>query len=187
MEYKISKKLFTIISFFLLFGLIFKQSRESDLDLSFPFATFLSNDNIFVIHKDGVSIYDSTFSNLISDEIVFSSSNIIQDEYYYRMVTISKFEDGTIISIINNKIYIFDYKGSLIFESSQYITVFSAGQYYSIVPIKFYDGYYYYFVGFADESVYYFYYKFNLINKENQLIQSDNSIDVFPYYSFSCQ
>ena len=187
MEYKISKKLFTIFSFFLFFGFIFKQSMGTNPDLSFPFATFLSNDNIFVIHQDGVSIYDSTFSNLISDEIVFTSSYRIQYEYHYRMVTISKFEDGTIISIINNKIYIFDYKGSLIFESSQYITEYSAGQYYSIVPIKFYDGYYYYFVGFADESVYYFYYKFNLISKENQLIQSDNSIYVYPYYSFSCQ
>ena len=160
MEYKISKKLFTIISFFLLFGLIFKQSRESDLDLSFPFAKFLSNDNIFVIDQYGVNIYDSTFSYLIKNVKTFFEDEQIKYEYYYRKVTISQFEDGTIISIINDKIYFFDYEGNLIFDSVQSISLLSSGIYYSIVPIKFYDGYYYYFVGYVDEFIYYYYYKF---------------------------
>ena len=108
---------FNIFLIFLIFVLIIKQSKSSDSPLLYyPYAIILSNDNIFVIHQNGVSVYDSTFSYLISNEIVFSETEKIKSDYYYSKVTVSQFENGYIIALINDYIYFFDYKGSFIFK-----------------------------------------------------------------------
>ena len=182
MEYLKSKKEFNIFLFLLLFFLIIKQSKSSDPPLiNYPYAIILLNGNIFLIHQNGVSIYDSTFSHVISDEVIFSDTEKINHDYYLSKVTVSQFENGYIVALINDYIYFFDYKGSFIFKSTQMMsldTVDALGYYYSLVPIKYYDGYFYYIIAFgADQHLYFYYYKFHLINKQNISIKS-NAINV---------
>ena len=83
MDFKKSKNYFYIFTFFLFLFLRFRQNKSTNSIpyINFPNAIMLSNDNIFIIHQNGVSIYDSTLSNLISDEIVFSDSEKIISEY----------------------------------------------------------------------------------------------------------
>ena len=188
MEYQKSKKIYNIFRFFLLFFLIIKQSKSSDSpSINFPYSIILSNDNIFVIHENGVSIYDSTFSNLISNEVIFSGTKI-NHEYYLSKVTVSQFENGYIIAIILDEIYFFDYKGSFIIKTTQNLPAYTFGAYYSLVPIKYYNGYFFYIIGFvSDDFLYLCYYKFHLVNKENITIQSKainvNEVNTFIYRS----
>jgi len=174
MNYKITKISSKFFSFLLLvLSISFKiiKSENSSIYLDFPSSIMLSNGNIFVIHQNGVSIYDSTFSKLISDEVIFNNSEKINHGYYLSKITIEQFENGFIITIINDYIYIFDYKGTFIFKSTEKVDEHAYGYYYSIVPIKFFDGYYYYIIAFIDSGLIYFdYYKFHLENKINDLL-----------------
>ena len=168
---KISSINFSFLLFFLSISFKIINTENSTTYLDFPLGIMLSNDNIFVIHQNGVSVYDSTFSKLISDEVIFSDSEKIIYEYYLSKITIEQFENGYIITIINDYIYIFDYKGTFIFKSTGKIDDCAFGYYYSIVPIKFFDGYYYYIITYIDSQIIFFiYYKFHLENKINSLI-----------------
>ena len=168
---KISSINFSFLLFFLSISFKIINTENSTTYLDFPLGIMLSNDNIFVIHQNGVSVYDSTFSKLISDEVIFSDSEKIIYEYYLSKITIEQFENGYIITIINDYIYIFDYKGTFIFKSTRLLDDYAFGYYYSIVPIKFFDGYYYYIITYIDSQIIFFiYYKFHLENKINSLI-----------------
>ena len=158
-----------ILFYYILLFIIFKTiySQNSTIYLNFPFSIKLSNENIFIIHQDGVSIYDPTFSYLISQEVIFSESEKIHSTFNLSKVTVSQFENGYIVSIINDKIYFFDYKGNFIFESDQ-INLNNTGEYYSLVPIKIFNGYYYCVIGYiADNVLYIYYFKFDLEKKYN--------------------
>ena len=133
MNYKITKISSKFYSFLLLvLSISFKiiNSEKSNIYLDFPSGIMLSNDNIFVIHQNGVSIYDSTFSKLISDEVIFNDTEKIIYEYYLSKITIEQFENGYIITIINDYIYIFDYKGTFIFKSTGTVDEHAFGYYY---------------------------------------------------------
>ena len=181
--------LYNFFVFFLLFFFLFKQIKSSNYIpyINYPFALILSNDNIFIIHQNGVSIYDSTFSNLISDEIVFSDTEKITSIQSLSKITISQFENGYIISLINDKIYFFDYKGNFIFNSiDPVINIYTPGYYYTLVPIKFYKDYYFYIIGFVvDGGLYFYYYKFHSINKQNILIKSYIINQEGAYYTYT--
>jgi hypothetical protein len=171
MHSKIFKNFLYKYLFILLLIKLFQSN--SFPQLKFPFSIILSNDNIFIIHQDGVSIYNSGLSNLISDEIIFNDSEKINSEYSLSKITVSQFDNGYIIALINDKIYFFDYKGSLIYKSTEQINDNNNGLYYTLVPIKFFNDYYYYLIGFINNgALYFFYYKFHKKSKENILIKS---------------
>ena len=199
MNFKKNKNfLYNFLVFFLLFFFLFKyiKSSNSIQYINYPFALILSNDNIFIIHQNGVSIYDSTFSNLISDEIVFSETEKLTSKQSLSKVTISQFENGYIISLINDKIYFFDYKGNFFFNSiNPVIDIYAPGYYYTLVPIKFYKDHFFYIIGYVvDGGLYFKYYKFHSINKQNILINSyiiNQEGDTYTYqireYGLSCE
>ena len=167
---RIIQKLF--FSFFLISFFIIKnvQSLENTPLFNFPIALILPNDNIFVVHEDGVSILDHS-SNLITNVVNFTSSEKISSDYSFLKVTIAKFENDYIVILMQEKIYFFDYKGTFIFKTSGYFNPYAWGNYYQIVPIKYYNGDFFYIVVYKDtdsESLFFAYYKFNLINKENK-------------------
>ena len=178
-------KLFSniFVLFFLLF-FIFKQCRETNStpNFLFPFAIHLSNDNIFIIQHNGVSIYDFTLSTLISYNNIFSlppdeGCIDIKYDYYYSKNAVAQFENGYIIATICDIIHIFDYEGNLIFRDSNLIG-YGYGPYYSIVPIKFYNGYFFFFISFSDSSLlYYYYYKFKVSTNELSLITTSTLYD----------
>ena len=81
---------------------------------------------------------------------------MIKDDYSFSRVTMSPFENGYIIALINEYIYLFDYKGSFIFKTGGKLSYFAWGHYYSLVPIKYYNGYFYYTICYTDEGFYFF-------------------------------
>ena len=119
-ETRIIQKLF--FSFFLIFFFITKnmQSLENNPLFNFPIALILPNDNIFVIHEDGISILDSS-SNFITNVVNFTVSEKISSEYSFLKTTIAKFENDYIVVLMQEKIYFFDYKGSFIFKNEGYL------------------------------------------------------------------
>ena len=86
-------------------------SKGFSLDFNYINAITLNNENIFIIHKNGVSICDPSFSKIINESYIFDNSEKILNETALSKVTIKKFEDGYVFCIIINKIYIFDSNG----------------------------------------------------------------------------
>ena len=195
MHPRIFKQFYRKILLYILLIKIIELSNSSPY-FNFPFSIKLSNDNIFIIHQDGVSIYNSDLSILISDEIIFNDTEKITSEYSLSKITLSQYDNGYIIALINDKIYFFDYKGISIYISTEPISNYVSGHYYTLIPIKYFNNYYYYLIGFIhNDSLYIFYYKFQTKYKENFLINSytpiknnDNTeLCNIQNYGLSCQ
>ena len=98
---------------FLLFYLFFIPNI-----FSFPFyntqSEQLINGNFLIIHQYGIAICDNELSRIIRTEKVFTDDDIITTDKMKNII-IKKFEDGYLICIINDKIYIFDNLGNFIY------------------------------------------------------------------------
>ena len=70
-----------------------------------------------VIHQKGINICDSKVSRIIENIRTFEGNEEIKTEANLSKVT-STFEMNYIICIINNKLYFFNDKGNLLFESN---------------------------------------------------------------------
>ena len=151
---------------FLISTLLIKQSK-SHVYFNFPYRLSLSDGNILVIHQKGISICDSKVNRIIENIRIFEGNEEIKTEAVLSKVT-STFEMNYIICIINDKIYFFNDKGNLLFESN---TILKSGQnpeYYTLVPIDLYENYYKYIVGFIyNKKIYLYYYKFNIASSQN--------------------
>ena len=111
-----SNKFFFTFLFILKFSIII-----STLSFEFPTAVTLNNGNIFVIHKAGVSICDPSFEIIKENITTFTSENQISSGNYMSKISISRFNQGYIVSIIINKIYIFNPEGQLEYTSNALI------------------------------------------------------------------
>ena len=155
--------------FFIIINLFFMISNIFCLYFIYPNAITLNNGNIFVIHKYGVTVCDSSFSNILKNIYNFTDNEILKDENDLSKITISKFDDGFIVSMIINKIYIFNISGELEFKGNEIIN--EEDIYFSLVPHKIYDNKYYYLLGFIYQNLIYLqYYSYYNINKDNKLI-----------------
>ena len=92
---KIQKLFF---SFFLISLFITKnvQSLGNTPLFKFPIALILPNDDIFIIHENGVNILDPS-SNIITNVVNFTDSEKISSEYSFLQVTIAKFENDNVV------------------------------------------------------------------------------------------
>ena len=86
-------------------------SKSSSLYFTYPNAITLKNRNIFIIHKDGVTICDSNYFSIIKNIITFSSTEQLSESNLH-LISLTQFDDGYIICIIINKLYIFDINGN---------------------------------------------------------------------------
>ena len=134
-------------------------STGFNLNFTFPNSITLNNGNIFVIHKYGVSIFNSSCPEIINNTYVFEDSEIISDEQDLSSVSIKQFEDGYVLCTINNKIYIFDsdgkyeFKGEYI-QTNSYITL--ATHFIQANRI------YYFLIGYiSSQKAYLYYYKYD--------------------------
>ena len=175
----------------LIFLIISIKQCISDPGLIFPQSTNLLNGDILIIHKNGIDIYDSSFNK---KQTIINKTNFIGDVNSLSKITISKFFNDTdvhIISTINDKIFIFNYKGELKYNTSNQLDELKGGKYYTLIPIKKEnDNYYTYMIGFIDND------KINLIfyqydnNKNNSILRNINiSKNEYKIYGegFSCQ
>ena len=139
-----TKILLSFIKYIIFAFLLFKISNNSILSFYYPTAITLNNGNIFIIHKTGITICDSSFSNIIRYVKNFTTeSEQISSEEKLSKVSISKFNDGYIVSIIINKVYIFDKTG--IMKTNKDLSYTNDNLYFSLTAYK-YDIDYYYFL-----------------------------------------
>ena len=164
-----SNKLFFTILFILNFSITI-----STLSFEFPTAVTLNNGNIFVIHKTGVSVCDPSFETKKENIITFTSGNQISSDNYLSKVSTSKFNEGYIISVIINKIYIFNPEGQLEY-TSEALTDKDVNIFISRDEL-FSGTQYYYLLGYIyQNSIYIKYYFFTPSSKINTLHSYANS------------
>lgn len=78
-------------------------SEAFNLYFNYINAITLKNENIFVVHKNGFSICDPSFSEIINESYNFTNSEVISNETALSKVALKKFEDGYVVCIIINK------------------------------------------------------------------------------------
>ena len=170
--------LFYSFTFFL-----FLNSCKSNAIFKLSQSITLLNGNILIIHKKGIDIYDSQLMKL--EKNILRSENFIQNDTYLSKITISRFSEmdyGYIIATINDKIYIFDWEGTLKYNNSLEETQLN-GKYYTLIPIKKIGNDYTYMVGFINNNflidcIFFNYNSIDYINKQikNSTYQYNNEI-----------
>ena len=170
MKYNIYTLFQNKITFMLIILFIIINKSNSSLSFIYPTSFYLSNGNIFIIHKYGINICNSNLNEIIKNITVFE--NEITEENLAKIIY--SYEYRFIINIINDKIYIFDNEGNLLYNNqTKIISINENPSYYTLVPIKYENDFYYYIVGFNYNNLLHFlYYKFNNVTKENSLIFS---------------
>jgi len=165
----------------------FKEYKNQNLNLNYPISITLLNGNIFVIYEEGIKIYDSKLNN--SNTILnFTENDKIDDITKYVKVAISRFSEdnyGYIISVINDKIYIFDCEGNILYKKETSLN----GKYYSIVPIKEENKEFTYMICFINSNNYinYYFYKYNNNNKNEELYFNNSDNYNYKLSELSCQ
>ena len=141
-------------------------------------AITLLNKNIFIIHKSGIDIYDSSLTKKIKNIITFSDNEIINNDTYAGII-ISQYNENNfeyITCIINDKIYIFNSEGEKLYSSDNNITLFK-GKYNLLIPIKIINNNFYYMIGYIDENnIHFLFFKFEISTLQNILLLYDKSI-----------
>ena len=168
---KNQKNIFNELFFFFLFLTIINipKSSQSFLSFKFSYAITIKDRNIFVIHQDGVTICDPTFKTIIREEIIFKDAEKINSDESLSKVT-TLYENGYIICLINDYIYIFDEEGNLKYKGTSSIHLGNIyGEYYTLVNKGLIDDCLYYVIGFIYNKKLYFYgYEYNIISNTNK-------------------
>ena len=99
-------------SLLILLHIIYKISSITSFD--YPYSITLYNDNIFLIQKTGIDIYDIS-SNKFKQIIKFSGEDEISEENFPKVSI--KYNKEYILNIINNKMFIFNNEGRLLFKN----------------------------------------------------------------------
>ena len=172
---KISPK---FIYIFFLFCCI--QTIKSKESLVNPHGVTLNSGEILIIHKFGVTVYDSGLNNIIREIIKFQEEEFIETEEDLTKVTVESFNEY-IFSIINDRIYIFNSQnGDLAYNNSnKIINQAQDAEYYTLTPVNITNNNitnnnitYSYVIGYIDSNhlLNLFYYEYNSQSKQNNLI-----------------
>jgi len=137
------------ISLIILIQFFYRISSLTSFD--YPYSITLANDNIFLIQKTGIDIYDKSL-NKLKQIIEFSGEEEITEEDFSNLAI--KYNNEYILSIINDKIFIFNNEGNLLYNSEEKIndnqTIYS----YSLTLIPDKKNYCKYVIGYFDEYSY---------------------------------
>ena len=135
-------------------------------------AITLLNQNYFIIHKYGIDIYDPSFTQKIKSVLTFEEDEQIKNYDNFLKTTISQFyEHDDIICLINNKIYIFNHEGELLYNSDKKIEELK-GESYNLLIIKKDNNEYIYMTSFVNDNNYVqlLFFKYEKNAKKNILI-----------------
>ena len=147
------KQIFFIIIFINLNQIIITDENLflKSLNLNYTHALSLINGNIFILHKDGVIVYNYNFT-IILYSYNFDGNPIIPSEEENNFTSIIQCDDDInqyVVAIIKYETYIFSSRGQYLFKVqntffSDFITN-SVYTYYSFLYYK-YSGSIYYFI-----------------------------------------
>jgi len=158
-----NKKLFIIFLFYSIIHIVNSTSFD------YPYYITLSNDNIFFIHYEGIDIYDSSF-NKINQIYQFSGNEEMTEEIFGKIEL--KHDNEFILSIINDKIYIFNNEGKFLFRSKDKINNNQTIINYALTSIGLYNDTYKYIIGYFDDDKFLnlLLYRYNITENNNTLI-----------------
>ena len=165
------------IAFYLFIIFIIRNQILSYISFSFPYALSLSNGNILVIHKTGISICNNLLSKIIKNIITFENDEQIQTEASLSKITTTKI-NNFIISIINDKIHIFNDIGDLLYlNNTKILTSSETAEYYTLFPYKVEGNYFYYLIGFVhDKSLYFLNHRYNYFDNKNYFLSATKGL-----------
>ena len=157
------EKLFIIFLFFYIIHIVNSTSFD------YPYYLTLSNDNIFLIHYKGIDIYDSSF-NKINEIIQFSGDEEMTEESFAKIEL--KYDNEYILSIIKDKIYIFNNEGKFLYKSEDKINNNQTIKNYALTSIGLYNDTYKYTIGYFDNNKYLnlHLYSYNITENNNSLL-----------------
>lgn len=161
---------FYIISFFCILNM-----DNLSPQFNFPGSITLLNGNVLIIHQDGIDIYSSSLENKIDNIYNFSEYEKIDSNKVIKII-ISRFSPsnyGYIISIINDQIYIFDYKGNYLYKNETKIDPIN-DHFYELLPIKYNDSKISYMVGYVDKDdlINLLLYEYNVKDNSSNLLKT---------------
>ena len=179
---------FHSFSFFYLFiNLLYLIINENDLyirsiDLDYTHAITLLNGNVFIIHKNGVRVYNYNFSIILYD-FDFGGNQLISSELENNLTSIMQCDDDNnkyVTALLYNNIYIFSSKGKYLFDKPHTLfakfPVNANYNFYSFLFYKSEDSIYYYIVTFIsnDNHITIIFFKINMNNQEYEVILEKN-------------
>ena len=151
------------ISLIILLQIFYKISSEKSFD--YPYSITLSNDNIFLIQKSGIDIYDKSL-NLLKHIIEFKGEEEITEENFEKIEI--KNNKDYILSIINDELFIFNNEGKLLYNSEEKINSNQIIYSYSLSIIYTTNDACYYIIGYFDENSYLNLYLYRYDNKKKK-------------------
>ena len=160
-------------------------SEAFNLYFNYINAITLKNENIFVVHKNGFSICDPSFSEIINESYNFTNSEVISNETALSKVALKKFEDGYVVCIIINKIYIFDSNGQFEYKKGNIQT----DNYFTLATHNIEESRIYYFLigSISNSKANLDYYKYDSsernIEKVAHITKEEKSWGLFMYHS----
>ena len=157
------EKLFIIILLFQIFHI------ANSISFDYPHYLTLSNDNIFIINYTGIDIYNSSF-NKINEVIKFSGREEMTEEIFAKIEL--KYGNEHILSIINDRIYIFNNVGKFLYKSEDKIIKNQTITNYALASIGLFNDAYKYTIGFFDDNKYLnlLFFTYNITEKNNTLL-----------------
>ena len=112
-KYFIEYQIFSLIIILQIFDKICSKTS-----FDYPYLITLNNDNIFIIQKTGIDIYDQSLKKL-NQVIEFSGEEEITEEKFSKIPV--KYNNEYIITVINDKMFIFNSEGKLLYKSKEKI------------------------------------------------------------------
>ena len=156
-------KLFIIYLFFLFFHIVNSSFED------YPLYLTLSNNNIFIIHHEGIEIYDSSF-NKIGQIIQFSGNEKLTEKSFEKLKI--KYDNEIILSIINDYIYIFNNEGKFLYKSENKLNNNKGIDRCSLTSIGLFNDEYKYVIGYFEGSknLCLILYSYNIKTNENNIL-----------------
>ena len=172
-------------SFIILYNIVFiTQFKElTTIDFTYPTSIVLPNNNFFIVEKEGIYVYDSSFKNKIKS-YPFDSWEVLDSLSLLSQVII-KYQDDHIICLIDSKIHFFDAEGNRLLKTDT-ITLDSTIYHPTLAPVYIKSNYYYFIVGYLyqDNGLKFklIYYKINLNEYSYSKITTYSDSEFTSYY-----
>jgi hypothetical protein len=156
------KKIITLVLFVIKLNIVINDSSLLDkyLDIDYTHALSLLNGNIFILHKNGVIVYNYNFSIILYNNN-FEGATIINSEEENSLTSIIQCENDNnqyIVALIKNTIHIFSARGEYLFsiENTSLFSDFSITNiiyiYYSFLYYKSEDSNYYFIITYKNNN-----------------------------------
>ena len=152
------------ISLIILFQIFYKVCSSASID--YPYYITLANDNIFLIQKTGIDIYDK-FLNKLSQITEFSGKEEMTEEEFLKIALKSNKE--YILSVISDRMFIFNNEGKLLYKSEEKINDNQIIYSYSLTFIHVKNTTCDYAIGYFDESSYINIYLYRYDKEKNNI------------------